>query len=103
MGSSDPSGALFGVPRESPLAPTMPTGGRRAPEASRQKPLALAQRPHQGRRLRPPGLWRSAAPESRVSQERTSDLRELGLPLGPRKIVLKAIRGLAGHLAFSRK
>ena len=25
------------------------------------------------------------------------DLRELGLPLGPRKAVLKAIRGLAGR------
>src|SRR5918998_1915987 len=28
-----------------------------------------------------------------------ADLRELGLPLGPRKIVLKAIRGLAGPSA----
>src|SRR5579864_7880222 len=28
-----------------------------------------------------------------------TDLRELGLPLGPRKIVLKAIQGLAGAQA----
>ena len=28
-----------------------------------------------------------------------ADLRELGLPLGPRKVVLKAIRGLAGPAA----